>query len=93
MRTSLKPILFGKKPTFTVQEPICRSTRMSFLPLLFQRRFLARSHREVLAEYPIQTVIQFLSTTDFLGKIKNRHISTLIIGGSVNSRFKSDAHM
>lgn len=25
--------------------------------------------------------------------IKSRHILTLIIGGSVNSRFKSDAHM
>ena len=29
----------------------------------FQRRFLARSHKEGLAEYPIQTVIQLLSTS------------------------------
>ena len=56
MRTSLKPILLGKIPIFTVQEPICRSTRMSFLPLLFQRRCLAHI---IAKSYPIRTVIQF----------------------------------
>lgn len=37
-----------KIPTFTVQEPFCRSSQMSFLPLLFQRRFLARFLTESL---------------------------------------------
>lgn len=63
MRTSLKPFLFGKAPTFTVQEPFCRSTRMLFLPLLFQRRSFAHI---IAKSYPIRTVIQLLSTSGLI---------------------------
>ncbi len=63
MRTSLKPFLFGKAPTFTVQEPFCRSTRMSFLPLRFQRRCFAHI---IAKSYPIRTVIQLLSTSGLI---------------------------
>ena len=42
MRTSFCFFLFDELLTFTAQEHFCRSTRKSFLPLLFQRRFLAR---------------------------------------------------
>lgn len=63
MRTSSKPFLFGKAPTFTAQEPFCRSTRMSFLPLRFQRRCFAHI---IAKSYPIQTVIQLLSTSGLI---------------------------
>ena len=63
MRTSSKPFLFGKAPTFTVQEPFCRSTRMSFLPLRFQRRCFAHI---IAKSYPIRTVIQLLSTSGLI---------------------------
>ena len=63
MRTSSKPFLFGKAPTFTVQEPFCRSTRMSFLPQRFQRRCFAHI---IAKSYPIRTVIQLLSTSGLI---------------------------
>ena len=63
MRTSSNPFLFEKVPTFTVQEPFCRSTRMSFLPLLFQRRCFARF---IAKSYPIRTVIRLLSTSGLI---------------------------
>ncbi len=44
----VKPVSVWKISTFTAQEPFCRFSRMSFLPLLFQRRFLARFLTESL---------------------------------------------
>lgn len=85
----------GKIPTFTVQEPFCRSTRMSFLP----RNLTAALPRSLLtvrsshSHIPFGQSFSFQSTTGGIchnrrfnlsakRKIKSRHISTLIIDES-----------
>ena len=91
----VKPVSVWKIPTFTVQEPFCRSTRMSFLP----RNLTAALPRSLLtvrsshSHIPFGRSFSFQSTTGVIGhnrkfdlsaerKIKSRHISTLIIGES-----------
>ena len=62
MRTSLKHFKIANLRFLSVLTVICRSTRMSFLPLLFQRCCFAHI---IAKSYPIQTVIQLLSTSGF----------------------------
>lgn len=48
MRTLFKAFLLRKSQLLQFKSVFCRFTRMSFLPLLFQRRSLARFHSESL---------------------------------------------
>lgn len=84
-----------KIPTFTVQEPFCRSIRMSFLPRNLTAALLRSlpTGRSSHSHIPFGRSFCFQSTTGGIchnrrfnlsakRKIKSRHISTLIIGES-----------